>query len=112
VSAELTIRREGVIAELRGAPLEIELDGTTVGSINRHETFEAPIEPGHHTLQIRGRPLLKSSPIIQRGRRGAVSFRCYGGRIWPIYATSFWCRASRSHSSANNDLPLWSSQSS
>jgi hypothetical protein len=33
VSATLTVEREGVIAELRGAPVEIALDGTAIGTI-------------------------------------------------------------------------------
>ena len=89
MSATLTVEREGVIAELRGAPLEIELDGTTVGSINRHETFEAPIEPGHHTLQIRMGRYSSRAQSFDVADGGAVNFRGYGGRIWPIYAISF-----------------------
>ena len=47
--------------ENRHAPFEIALDGTAAGTINRHETFETPIEPGHHTLQVRAGRYYESS---------------------------------------------------
>jgi hypothetical protein len=84
VSATLTIEREGAIAELRGAPFEITLDGTTIGSINRHETFETPVEPGHHTLQVRADRYSSRAQSFDVADVDAVNFRCYGGRIWPI----------------------------
>ena len=89
MSATLTVKREGVIAELRGAPVEIALDGTAIGTINRHETFEAPIEPGHHTLQIRMGRYSSRAQSFDVADGGAVNFRGYGGRIWPTYAISF-----------------------
>jgi hypothetical protein len=89
VSATLNIKREGVIAELRSAPFEITLDGTTVGSINRHGTFEAPIDPGRHTLQVRAGRYTSQAQSFDAADGVAVNFRCYGGRIWPIYLISF-----------------------
>ncbi len=89
MSATLTIKRGGAIAELRRAPFGITLDGTTVGSINRHGTFEAPIEPGHHTLQVRAGRYTSRAQSFAAADGDAVSFRCYGGRIWPIYLISF-----------------------
>jgi hypothetical protein len=89
VSATLTVKREGFVLELRRAPFEITLDGTTVGSINRHETFETPIEPGHHRLQIRAARYSSRAQSFDVADGDAVNFRCYGGRIWPIYAISF-----------------------
>jgi hypothetical protein len=47
VTATLTVLHEASMGiELRRAPLEIGLDGTTVGSIKRHETFETEVDPG------------------------------------------------------------------
>jgi hypothetical protein len=89
VSATLTVKREGAIAELRRAPVEVAMDGTIVGSINRHETFEAPIDPGKHRLQVRAGRYSSRAQSFDVADGDAVNFRCYGGRIWPIYAVSF-----------------------
>jgi hypothetical protein len=89
VSATLRLTREGAIAELRRAPFEITLDGTAVGSIDRHGTFEAPIEPGHHTLRVRAGRYYSRAESFDVPDGDGVNFRCYGGRIWPIYVISF-----------------------
>jgi hypothetical protein len=70
-------------------PLEITLDGTTVGSIKPRETFEKPIEPGRHTLQVRAGRYSSRAQSFDAADGNAVTFRCYGGRIWPIYLISF-----------------------
>ena len=89
MSSTLTVKREGVIMELRRAPFEITLDGTTAGSINRHETFETPIEPGHHRLQVQAGRYSSRVQSFDVADGDAVNLRCYGGRIWPMYAISF-----------------------
>jgi hypothetical protein len=89
VSATLTLKRDGVVAELRRAPFEITLDGTAVGSINRRETFEAPIEPGHHSLQVRAGRYSSRAQSFDVTNGDGVNFRCYGGRLWPMYLISF-----------------------
>lgn len=88
MSATLTVKRESLIMELRRAPLELALDGTTVGSINRHGTFERPIEPGHHTLQVRAGRYTSRAQSFDIAVGDAVNFRCSGARIWPIYLIS------------------------
>jgi hypothetical protein len=89
VSATLTLKRDGTILENRHAPFEVTLDGATAGSINRHETFETPIEPGHHTLEVRAGRYSSRPRSFDVADGGAVGFRCYGGRIWPIFLASF-----------------------
>jgi hypothetical protein len=88
VPATLTVRREGVGIELRRGPLEIALDGTTVGSLNRHDKIEMPIEPGHHTLQVNsGRYSSQSQPFdVADGQ--AITFRCHPAMVWPRYVAS------------------------
>jgi hypothetical protein len=65
------------------------LDDTAVGSINRRETFETPIEPGPHTLQVRAGRYTSRAQSFDAADGDAVNFRCYGGRTWPIYLISF-----------------------
>lgn len=49
--ATLNVRRETTsLMELRRGTFQITLDGETIGTIDRHQTFETPIEPGHHQL--------------------------------------------------------------
>jgi hypothetical protein len=88
VPATLTVKRESFIMELRRAPLQIALDDTTVGTINRHETFEAPIEPGNHRLQVRAGRYSSRAASFDVADGDAVNFRCSGARIWPIYLIS------------------------
>ncbi len=70
-------------------PFEITLDGTTVGSIDRHGTFETTIEPGHHALQVRAGRYTSGAESFTVTDGGAVNFRCNGARVWPVYLISF-----------------------
>src|SRR3984885_12416842 len=65
VSAELSLTRETPMAfELRRGVFDISVDGKTVGTIESHKTVEVPVEPGHHTLQIRhGRYSSRNEPF-------------------------------------------------
>lgn len=89
MSATLTVKRESTIMELRRAPLQIALDGTTVATINPHETFETPIEPGRHRLRVQTGRYSSQTDSFDVADGDGVSFRCSGARIWPIYLASF-----------------------
>jgi hypothetical protein len=89
LSATLTVKRESVGMELRRAPFENALDSTSIGSINHNGTFEAPIEPGPHTLQVRAGRYTSRAQSFDVGDGDAVKFRCNGARLWPIYVASF-----------------------
>ncbi len=89
MSATLTMKRESVIMELRRAPFEITLDDKTVGSIDRHGSFETQVAPGHHTLQVRAGRYTSPAHGFDVADGDAVNFRCSGARIWPIYLVSF-----------------------
>jgi len=88
VSATLRVEREHGGVELRRGPFEIVLDGTSVGSIVRHQTVEVPVEPGGHTVQVRtGRYTSKAEGfVIADG--DTVTFRCHGAVFWPRYVAS------------------------
>jgi hypothetical protein len=87
--ATLNLKREGTIFENRRSSFEVALDGTSVGSIGRNETVELPLEPGRHTIQVRGGRYSSHDQPFDVADGDAVNFRCYGGRIWPIYLASF-----------------------
>jgi ABC-type transport system involved in multi-copper enzyme maturation permease subunit len=88
MSATLTMRREGVGIELRRGPFEIELDGSTVGRVGRHETFETKVEPGHHTLQLRAGRYSSQPHAFDVADGTDVAFRCHAPMVWPRYAAS------------------------
>ncbi len=88
MSATLSMNRESVILELRRAPFDISLDGSTVGTIDPHGSFEAQIEPGRHTLQVRAGRYTSRPRSFDVAAGDAVNFRCNGARIWPIYLVS------------------------
>jgi hypothetical protein len=74
--------------ELRRGTFEITLDGKTVGSVDRNESFERPIEPGRYTLQVReGRSTSRAVAFVV-GNGDSVTFRCNGAIIWPVYLAS------------------------
>jgi hypothetical protein len=88
VAATLQLLREGLAMELRRGPFEVLLDGNDIGSIEMHQTIEIPIEPGHHTLQVKaGRYGSKHRPF-DAADRGIAKFRCSGSRVWPVYFAS------------------------
>jgi hypothetical protein len=83
VSATLTVTHDAFGIELRRSPLDVELDGTTVGSLKRHETFEAPIDPGQHRLQIRSGRYSSRCESFELADGDAVNFRCHPPMVWP-----------------------------
>jgi hypothetical protein len=89
MSATLTVRREpGAVMELRRGPFDVALDGSTAGSIARHETFEAPLAPGHHSLQVRTGRYTSHTESFDVADGDAVNFLCNGSKIWPVYLVS------------------------
>lgn len=89
MSATLKVTRElnfGI--ELRRGRFEILVDGTTIGSVNLHDTFEAPLEPGHHTLRIRKGRYSSREDAFDAAEGDVVNFRCHGPGIWPVYVAS------------------------
>ncbi|HEX4108149.1 MAG TPA: hypothetical protein VHX88_08440 [Solirubrobacteraceae bacterium] len=75
--------------ELRRGAFEIEVDSKPVGSINKiGETVEIPVEPGHHTLQMRsGRYSSPERPFdVADGE--VVDFHTRGPLVWPVYVAT------------------------
>jgi hypothetical protein len=88
MSATLRMTREGTGIELRRGRFEIVADGTSVGSFERHETVETPIEPGHHTLRVRAGRYSSRDHSFKVSEGEIVNFRCHGTMIWPRYVAS------------------------
>lgn len=88
MSATLKVTREGAGIELRRGRFEIVADGKMLGAIERHETVETPLEPGHHTLLIRAGRYSSQGHSFDVADGEVVSFRCHGAMIWPRYVAS------------------------
>jgi hypothetical protein len=88
VSATLRLAREGAGIELRRGRFDIFVDGTSVGSIESHETFETPLESGHHTLRIGAGRYASHDLSFDAADGEVVNFRCHGTMIWPGYVAS------------------------
>ena len=88
MSATLRLTREGVGIELRRGRFEALVDGKNVGSLDRHETVETPLDPGPHTLRVQaGRYSSRDDPFdLAEGE--VVNFRCHGAMVWPRYVAS------------------------
>ncbi len=88
MSATLTLKREGVGIKLRRGTFEISVDGSNVGSIDRHRTIEVPVEPGRHTLQVRKGRYASRAESFEVTDGETVNFRCHGAMVWPRYVAS------------------------
>ena len=89
MSATLTLTHKAIGAEVRRGPYDVVLDGERVGSVEMNDTFETPIEPGHHTLRVRsGRNSSRTRSFDAAGSE-TVAFRCTGKSILPIFLLSF-----------------------
>jgi hypothetical protein len=82
------LTREGTGIELRRGRFEIFVDSDSVGSIERHETVERPLEPGQHTLRIRAGRYSSHDHSFGVADGEVVDFRCHGAMIWPRYVAS------------------------
>jgi hypothetical protein len=74
--------------ELRRGRFEISVDGKDVGSLENHETFETPLEPGRHTLRIRKGRYSSRDCSFESVDVEVVTFRCHGAALWPTYVAS------------------------
>lgn len=89
MSARLELTHKSIGAEVRRRPYDVVLDGERVGSVQMNDTFEIPIEPGRHTLQVRSGRNSSRTKTFDAGDEETVAFRCTGKSILPIFLLSF-----------------------
>jgi len=82
------VRETGSLMELRRGTFRVLLDGNDVGSIDRHQTIKVPVEPGHHTLQVKAGRYTSGRRPFDAADGEIVNFRCNGAVIWPVYLAS------------------------
>ncbi len=89
MTATLKLAHKAIGAEVRRGTYHVVLDGERVGSLEMNETFETPVEPGRHTLQVRNGRNSSRTKTFDAAEGEIVAFRCGGKRILPIFLLSF-----------------------
>jgi len=89
MSATLKLTHKTIGAEVRRSPYDIVLDGERVGSVEMNDTFEASVEPGRHTLQVRSGRNSSRTKTFDATEGETIAYRCTGKSILPIFLLSF-----------------------
>ena len=89
MSATLKVTHKAIGVEVRRGTYEVVVDGERVGSLEMNDTIEIPIEPGHHTLQVRNGRNSSRTLRFEAAEDKVVAFRCTGKRFLPIFLVSF-----------------------
>jgi len=89
VSATLKVTHKAIGAEVRRGAYDIEVDGKRVGSVTMNDTFQTPVEPGPHTLQVRDGRNSSRAETFDAADGETVAFRCTGKRFLPLFLASF-----------------------
>ena len=89
MSATLKLTHKTIGLEIRRGTYDVVLDGERVGSLELDDTFETPVEPGRHTLQVRSGRNSSRTKTFDAAESEIVSFRCSGKSILPIFLLSF-----------------------
>ena len=88
MTATLKLTRQGVGVELRRGTFDVLVDGSSVGSIDWHDTVEAPVEPGRHTICIRAGRYSSHGHSFEAADGDIVTFRVHGAMVWPRWVVS------------------------
>jgi hypothetical protein len=89
MATTLKVTHKGMGVEVRRGTFDIVVDGERVGSLEMSDTIEIPIEPGHHTLQVRNGRNSSRTLTFDAAEDQVVAFRCTGKRFLPIFLLSF-----------------------
>ena len=89
MAATLKLTHKALGAEVRRGPYDVVVDTERVGSVEMNDTIELPVEPGHHTLQVREGRKSSGLETFDVAEGETVAFRCTGKRFLPIFLVSF-----------------------
>jgi hypothetical protein len=89
MAARLKVEHKTIGVEVRRGTYDIWVDGTRAGSVELNGAFEAPVELGHHTLQIRSGRNSSRTASFDAVEGQVIAFRCSGKNILPIFLLSF-----------------------
>ena len=85
MAATLKLTHKAIGAEVRRGTYDIVVDGRRAGSVDMNDTFEIPIEPGHHTLQVRSGRNSSRTQTFDAAEGQTVAFRATGKSPLPIF---------------------------
>jgi hypothetical protein len=89
MAATLRLTHKALGAEVRRGTYAIVVDGQPAGSVEMNDTVDIPIEPGHHTLQVRNGRNSSRTETFDAAESQTVAFRCTGKSFLPIFLASF-----------------------
>jgi hypothetical protein len=89
VSATLKLSHKAIGVEVRGGTFDVLVDGKRVGSVETSDTIETPVEPGHHTLQVRNGRNSSRTQTFDAAEGEVIAFRCTGKRFLSLFLASF-----------------------
>ena len=89
MSATLKVTHSAIGVEVRRGPYDVLVDGKRAGSVDMNDTFETPVEPGRHTVQVRNGRNSSGIRTFDAAEGQVVGFRCTGKRFLPIFLASF-----------------------
>jgi hypothetical protein len=89
MSATLELTHKTIGVEVRRGTYDLVLDGKPVGSVEMNNTFETPVEPGRHTLQVRNGRNSSRTKTFDAAEDEIVAFRTGGKSILPVFLLSF-----------------------
>jgi hypothetical protein len=89
MAATLKLTHKAIGVEVRRGTFDVIVDGERVGSLEMNDTFETPVEPGRHTLQVRNGRNSSRTETFDIAKDEMVTFRCTGKRFLPIFLASF-----------------------
>jgi hypothetical protein len=89
MTATLKLTHRTIGVEVRRGTYDVVLDGKPAGSLELNDPIEIPVEPGHHTLQVRNGRNSSRTKTFDAAEDETVAFRCGGKRILPIFLLSF-----------------------
>lgn len=89
MSATLKVTHKAIGAEARRGTFDVLVDGEPLGSVEMNGTFDIPVEPGRHTIQIRDGRKSSKMHTFDAAEDEVVSYRCTGKRFLPIFLASF-----------------------
>jgi hypothetical protein len=81
VPATLKVAHKVIGVEVRRGTFDVVVDGKRAGSVELHGTFETPVEPGRHTLQVRNGRNWSRTQTFDAAEGQVVAFRCSGKRV-------------------------------
>jgi hypothetical protein len=89
VPATLKLSHKAIGVEVRRSAYDVLVDGKRVGSVEMNDTFETPVEPGRHTLQVRSGRNSSGTETFDAADGEVIAYRCTGKRFLPLFLASF-----------------------